>query len=117
MKGNKGFVVWEDIPEIDEANREYCLNCQELYCDGCTSFYENKKIDVSKKRYGSQKSNNKMGLGNTLRALRINKGLKLKELSELTGIPVGTLGGYESEVTSPSDDRLKKILEVLEGSV
>lgn len=109
---NKRDVEWEEIPLIDEGNREICLNCKENFCNGCTSFPENKEIDVSKKR-NHYIHIDKQSL--ELKMKRKNKDMTLRDLSELTGIPIGTLGGYESGFTVPSEERLKKILEVLEG--
>lgn len=41
-----------------------------------------------------------------LRRLRFKRGLTLKQVSEETGIPAGTLGSYEHEFCKPSSERI-----------
>ena len=50
----------------------------------------------------------------TLKAVRINRGLKVKEASKKIGVSEGTLRNYENFKTIPNGKILAKIVEVYE---
>ncbi len=54
-----------------------------------------------------------MSLGNKIRKTRIEKGLKIVEVAEKTGLTSSTISQVEREIISPSIDTLKKIGNVL----
>lgn len=55
-----------------------------------------------------------MHLGQTLRELRIAKGLTLTQLAEQTGTHVGNLSRIERDSTNPSLDLLRRIARALD---
>lgn len=54
-----------------------------------------------------------MSLGHTLRHLRLQRGLSLAQLAEMTGSHVGNLSRIERNLAKPSLDFLYKIAEAL----
>lgn len=50
-----------------------------------------------------------MNLGKKIKAIRLAERLERKEMSDLTGIPRGTIRDYEQEVSNPKGDALTKI--------
>ncbi len=50
-------------------------------------------------------------LGHILKKLRKESRLTLKQVSEITGIPVSTINGYELGKVNPSVTKLMKLLE------
>ncbi len=58
-----------------------------------------------------------MEIGQRLKQKRIEKSLTLLELSNLTGIPNGTLSKYENNVNNPSLENLYSLSQILEASI
>ena len=56
-------------------------------------------------------------IGNTIRALRTQKGYTQKQMSELTGIPYSTYSNYENNNREPNKEQLQKIADVLNVSL
>jgi transcriptional regulator with XRE-family HTH domain len=54
-----------------------------------------------------------MPFGNRLKEARLNKGLTQEELASSVGVTKGAIGNYESEVSSPKEPILIKLMEVL----
>jgi transcriptional regulator with XRE-family HTH domain len=56
-----------------------------------------------------------MSVGKRIRQLRIEKGLKLRELAEMSGVPVSTISDLEhGRSTNPDGDTLVKLAVALE---
>lgn len=54
-----------------------------------------------------------MGMGETLRALRLKEGLTMKELGLKVGVTEQAISQYEREKREPNDEMLMKILDAL----
>ena len=55
-----------------------------------------------------------MPFGNRLKEARINKGLTQEELAQIVGVTKGAIGNYESEVSSPKENILIKLMQTLD---
>ena len=54
-----------------------------------------------------------MSIGQRLKEARIARGMKQEELAAAVGVTKGAIGNYETEVSSPKDSILIKLMEVL----
>jgi len=54
-----------------------------------------------------------MSIGARIKEARIKKGLTQTELAEIVGVSKGAIGNYESNISSPKDEILFKIMATL----
>ena len=54
-----------------------------------------------------------MSIGQRLKEARIARGMKQEELAAAVGVTKGAIGNYETEVSSPKDSILIKLMDVL----
>ena len=55
-----------------------------------------------------------MPFGNRLKEARLKKGYTQEELAKKLGISKGAIGNYESEVSSPKEEILIRLMKILE---
>ena len=55
-----------------------------------------------------------MSIGQRLKAARISRKLTQPELAKLVGVSKGAIGNYETDISSPNEPILIKLMEVLE---
>lgn len=54
-----------------------------------------------------------MSLGSRLKAARLQKNLTQKQLGELVGVTTSAIGNYEKSVSSPNENTLIRLMNVL----
>lgn len=55
-----------------------------------------------------------MGIGKRIKEARISKKMTQQELADSVGVTKGAIGNYETDVSSPNEPILIKIMEVLQ---
>lgn len=56
-------------------------------------------------------------VGEVLRTIRKNKGIKLKELAQMTGLTESAISKYENDKRKPSMENYFKLLEALGADI
>lgn len=69
------------------------------------------------KKKGTEMNNKKLSLSESLRDLRISKGMTQKDLASKLGIDQGVVSKYESAQRTPGPDRIEMLQSFFEVSI